>query len=81
VKTLVSFFRQIPWVFLIPAAVLFALTPFRPEPHLLEKLRMLGDGQLIRPMDIFDLFMHGTPLLLVIGKLLLGRNSTSSTTS
>jgi len=81
VKTLVSFFRKIPWVFLIPAAVLFALTPFRPEPHLLEKLRMLGDGQLIRPVDIFDLFMHGTPLLLVIGKLLLGRNSRSSTTS
>ena len=76
-----KFFRQIPWVFLIPAAIMFALTPFRPEPHLLEKLRLLSNGQLIRPVDIFDLFMHGTPLLLVVGKLLLGRNTTSSTTS
>lgn len=80
-KTVAKLFRQIPWVFLIPTAVLFALTPFRPEPHLWEKLRMLADGQLIRPVDIFDLFMHGTPLLLVIGKLLLGRNKESSTTS
>ncbi len=79
-KTIAKFFRQIPWVFLIPTAVLFALTPFRPEPHLLEKLRMLADGQLTRPVDIFDLFMHGTPLLLVFGKLLLGRNTTTSTT-
>ena len=76
-----KFFRQIPWVFLIPAAIMFALTPFRPEPHLLEKLRLLSNGQLIRLVDIFDLFMHGTPLLLVLGKLLLGRNATSSTTS
>jgi len=76
-----KFFRQIPWVFLIPAAIMFALTPFRPEPHLLEKLRLLSNGQLIRPVDIFDLLMHGTPLLLVLGKLLLGRNTPSSTTS
>ena len=74
-------FRQIPWVFLIPTAILFALTPFRPEPHLMEKLRLLSNGQLIRPVDIFDLFMHGTPLLLVFGKLLLGRTKESSTTS
>ena len=72
-------FKQIPWVFLIPTAIFFALTPFRPEPHLLEKLRLLSNGQLIRPVDIFDLFMHGTPLLLVVGKLLLGRKTTSST--
>ncbi len=65
-----KFFRQLPWIILIPAAVLLALAPFRPEPHLLEKLRLLGDGQLTRPMDIFDLVLHGAPLLLVLGKLL-----------
>jgi uncharacterized protein YhhL (DUF1145 family) len=37
------------------------------------KLRMLVHGQLARPIDIFDLLMHGTPLLLVMGKLLAGR--------
>ena len=45
--------------FLIPAAVLMGLAPFAPEPHLLEKLRMLFSGDLSRPIDIFDLFLHG----------------------
>ena len=78
---LVKFFKQIPWVFLIPTAVFLGLAPFQPEPHLLEKLRMLSDGQLTRPVDIFDLFMHGGPLLLVAGKLLLGRNKRPSLSS
>jgi hypothetical protein len=43
----------------------------------LEKLRMLANGQLIRPLDIFDLLLHGAPVLLVVGKLLLGRNEAS----
>ena len=64
---------RIPWVVLLPVAVILGLAPFRPEPHLVEKLRMLVAGQLIKPIDIFDLLMHGTPLLLVAGKLLAGR--------
>ena len=70
-----KFFEQLPWRVLIPVALLLGLAPFQPEPHLLEKLRMLGEGQLSRPMDIFDLFMHGAPFLLVLGKLLLGRHA------
>ncbi len=73
-----KFFKQIPWTFLIPAALLLGLAPFKPEPHLFAKLRMLSNGLLTRPVDIFDLCMHGIPLLLVIGKLLLGRDVTSS---
>ena len=69
-----KFFSQIPWTILIPVAVLLGLAPFRPEPHLLEKLRMLASGQLTRPVDIFDLALHGVPMLLVFGKLLLGRH-------
>lgn len=68
------FFRQIPWVVLIPAAILLGLAPFRPEPHLVEKLRMLVNGQLSRPLDIFDLLLHAAPLLLILVKLLLGRD-------
>jgi len=64
---------RIPWTFLLPVAVILGLAPFRPEPHLVEKLRMLVNGQLTAPIDIFDLFMHGTPLLLIAGKLLAGR--------
>lgn len=77
--TVNKFFKQIPWAVLIPVAVLLGLAPFRPEPHLLEKLRMLAEGQLLRPVDIFDLILHGAPLLLVLGKLLLGRDAPRST--
>ena len=64
---------RIPWTLLLPVAVILGLAPFRPEPHLVEKLRMLVNGQLTAPIDIFDLFMHGAPLLLIAGKLLAGR--------
>ena len=67
------FLSRIPWVFLLPVAIVLGLAPLRPEPHLMEKLRMLVHGQLTRPVDIFDLFLHGAPLLLVAGKLLAGR--------
>ncbi|MEO5377586.1 MAG: hypothetical protein H7832_07370 [Magnetococcus sp. DMHC-6] len=42
--------------------------PMQPEPHLLEKLRMLVAGTLVKPLDIFDLFLHGIPVVLVIVK-------------
>jgi len=61
---------KIPWPILIIAAVFLGLAPFVPEPHLVEKLRRLTQGTLIRPIDIFDLFYHGLPLLLIGAKLL-----------
>lgn len=50
-------------------ALLFAIVPVQPEPHLWEKLKMLANGALARPIDIFDLLMHGTPLLLLLTRL------------
>jgi hypothetical protein len=35
-----------------------------------EKLRMLVAGQLTRPIDIFDMVLHGTPWLLLAAKLI-----------
>lgn len=53
--------------FLIPASLLLGLAPFVPEPHLVEKLRWLFTGHPFRPIDIFDLFLHGTfPALLLV---------------
>lgn len=60
---------KIPTSTLVIAALFLGLAPFVPEPHLLEKLKMLSDGTLSKPIDIFDLFMHGTPLILLILKL------------
>ena len=50
-------------------AVLLGLAPFRPEPHLWEKLKMLSAGTLVRPLDIFDLLLHATPVVLLFLKL------------
>jgi hypothetical protein len=62
---------RIPYMLLVPLAIFLALAPFSPEPHLWEKLKMLFAGTLLRPIDIFDLFLHGTPLLLLLLKLSL----------
>jgi hypothetical protein len=59
----------IPWVVLVPLAILLALAPFGQTPHLVEKARMLAAGTLRRPIDIFDLFLHATPLAVVAVKL------------
>lgn len=57
--------RALPYHYLIPTVILLGLAPFRPEPHLVEKLRMLATGTLHRPIDIFDLALHGGPLALL----------------
>ena len=46
------------------------LAPFNPEPHVVEKITMLFNGELARPVDIFDLFLHGTPWILFSLKVL-----------
>ena len=60
---------KIPLLVLILLALWLAVAPITPEPHLLEKLRMLAQGELKRPIDIFDLFMHATPLALLLIRL------------
>ena len=54
------------WVLLV-LAVAMGIAPPGSQPHLLEKLIMLGNGTLVRPIDIFDLILHGSfPVLLVV---------------
>ena len=33
---------------------------------------MLFAGTLVRPIDVFDLFLHGTPMLILVLKMVLG---------
>lgn len=66
-----AFLKGIPYSFLLPAALLLGLAPFAPEPHLLEKLRLLVAGQLVRPIDVFDLTLHSLPVLLLLLKVVL----------
>lgn len=59
---------EISYVFLAAIAVLMALLPFEPQPHLTEKLGMLMNGTLAKPIDIFDLFWHLLPTILIVVK-------------
>lgn len=62
---------KIPFKPLLVVAVFIGLAPypFEPEPHLVDKLILLSTGFLTRPIDIFDLFLHSAPSLLVVIKL------------
>lgn len=60
---------RIPYPLLILLAVFMLLAPFRPMPHVLEKLIMLKNGVLNRPVDIFDLFYHLLPTVLLALKI------------
>lgn len=62
---MLSFIDRLPWALLLPIAVWLGIAPVTPEPHLVEKLRLLSQGALVRPIDIFDLLMHSAPLVLV----------------
>lgn len=55
---------------LVPIALLLGLAPFQPKPHLVEKIQMLAQGTLSKPIDIFDLLLHGIPVLILLVKII-----------
>lgn len=60
---------RIPLLPLIVFTVFMLGAPFVPEPHLVEKARMLVEGTLTRPLDIFDVFWHLLPAALLVVRL------------
>jgi len=64
-----SLLDKIPLGILAAIALLMTFAPFVPEPHLWQKLKMLFDGSLAKPVDIFDLFWHAWPVTLLVIKL------------
>ena len=67
-----SLIQSMPvWVLVILCLTL-GLAPFVPEPHIWEKLKMLAAGTLTRPIDIFDLLLHGAPFVLLLLRLIAG---------
>ncbi len=72
---MLKYIDRIPLLPLAIAATVVALAPFTPEPHLLEKSRLLIHGKLIKPVDIFDLFWHSFLLLLLVIRLMRFKSS------
>lgn len=71
---------RLPWAWVALIAAWLAVAPVFPEPHLVEKTRMLASGTLVRAIDIFDLVLHTAPLFLVLAKSIrwLSRRSAKS---
>ncbi len=59
---------RLPWAWVALIAAWLAVAPVFPEPHLIEKLRMLMAGTLVKALDIFDLVLHAAPLVVLIAK-------------
>ena len=68
-QLLTRWLDKLPFTWLALLAAWLAVAPLVPEPHLIEKLRMLVQGTLVRPLDVFDLLMHAVPLLVLVAKL------------
>ena len=60
---------KIPYSILIVFAVFMLLAPFKPMPHVVEKFLMLKNGTLTKPIDIFDLFFHLFPTIILLLKI------------
>jgi hypothetical protein len=60
---------RLPLTWALVLGLVLGLSPFLPEPHLFEKVRMLAEGTLTRPVDIFDLAYHAVPMALLLGKI------------
>ncbi|WP_295584948.1 RND transporter [uncultured Lamprocystis sp.] len=66
---MLTWIDRLPLVTFVVIALTLGLAPFVPEPHLWEKLKLLAAGNLVRPIDLFDLLLHGLPWVLLLVKL------------
>ena len=67
---IISFISNLDWNIIIIICLKLGLAPFTP-PHIYEKISMLLSGTLKRPIDWFDLFLHGIPWLILIAKIII----------
>ena len=71
---MLKYIDKIPLLPLAVAAIFMSLAPFSPEPHLVEKLRMLMNADLVKPIDIFDLFWHSFLIVLLVIRLVRSKS-------
>lgn len=66
-EKVISLIDKLDWGMVLILCATLGLAPFSP-PHIVEKLSMLRKGELIKPLDWFDLFLHGFPWIILILK-------------
>ena len=71
---MLKFLDKIPYSLLIVFTIIMLAAPMAPMPHVVEKILMLTNGTLTNPIDIFDLFFHLFPLILLILKFIKDRS-------
>jgi len=60
------------WQLWLIASLTLGLAPFAPEPHIIADLRwVIGGAVGMQPINWFDLFMHGTPFILLFRALIV----------
>jgi hypothetical protein len=60
------------WKIVLLLCLTLGLAPFFPEPHILGKLKwIMGGATGMKPMDWFDVIMHGFPFVLLIRLLIV----------
>lgn len=64
---LIDSIAGLPWEGIVVACLTLGLAPFTP-PHIVEKLGMLFSGKLVKPIDWFDLVLHGAPWAVLLAK-------------
>ena len=69
-QPLIAWIDSLDWGIVIVLCLTLGLAPFSP-PHIVEKLQMLVKGKLVKPIDWFDMFMHGAPWVVLIVKGIL----------
>lgn len=67
-KKILSLVDKLDWPIILVLCGTLGLAPFAP-PHIIEKLTLLFNGELVKPIDWFDLLFHGIPWMLLVLKL------------
>jgi len=70
VAIVMTWLDKLPWWGVIAVAFGLGFAPLFPEPHIWQKLKMLGAGTLSKPLDVFDLALHSAPWLVAGAKLM-----------
>jgi len=65
------------WRIVILLCLSLGLAPFIPEPHIFGKVKwILGGAEGMKPMDWFDVVLHGFPYVLLVRLIIIKGIST-----